>query len=102
MMGSGRYQKFREHELILRDQLAIDRTKLSNDRTLMAFARTALTLFIAGVTALHFLVGEDIWWRTLAWVFTLGGPIVFLLGVKRYGAMLRDIARGKEQLVQEK
>ena len=38
------------HQLILRDVLAIDRTRLANERTLLAWLRTALMLLISGVT----------------------------------------------------
>jgi len=42
------YDRFRRDELILRDVLAIDRTILSNERTVLAYLRSALTLFIVG------------------------------------------------------
>ncbi|MBA3789362.1 DUF202 domain-containing protein [Patescibacteria group bacterium] len=102
MPDSDRYQKFINEELILRDQLAIDRTKLSNDRTLLAFARTALTLFITGITALHFIPGEDLVLHTLAWLFTIGGPVVLYLGLKRYRRMIHDITSEEKRLVSKR
>ena len=48
------YQRFLKEELILRDELAIDRTLLANERTLMAYVRLAITLIIAGVSIIHF------------------------------------------------
>jgi len=44
------YQRFEQHDLILRDVLAIDRTFMANQRTLLGFQRTALTLLLAGVS----------------------------------------------------
>lgn len=102
MYDTERYERFKEKDLILRDQLAIDRTKLSNDRTLMSFARTALTLFIAGVTALHFIAAQDLVWRTLGWLFTFAGPVVFLIGLRRYQQMFRAIVGEHERLIAEK
>lgn len=37
-------------DLILRENLAIERTEMANDRTLLAFVRTSLYLFIAGIS----------------------------------------------------
>jgi len=53
-MPENPYERFLRAELILRDELAVDRTLLANERTLMAYLRSALTLFIAGVTFVHF------------------------------------------------
>lgn len=39
-------------QLILRDHLAIDRTRLANERTLLAWWRTGLTLLIVGATSI--------------------------------------------------
>ena len=36
--------------LILRDHLALDRTKLANQRTMLAYLRTALMLLVSGAT----------------------------------------------------
>lgn len=44
-------------QLILRDVLAIDRTRLANERTLLAWLRTALMLFVTGVTLIKLFEG---------------------------------------------
>ena len=44
-------------QLILRDELAIDRTRLANERTLLAWVRTALMLLVSGVTLLKLFEG---------------------------------------------
>ena len=36
--------------LILRDHLALDRTRLANRRTMLAYLRTALMLLVSGAT----------------------------------------------------
>jgi len=45
-------------QLILRDVLAIDRTRLANERTLLAWARTALMLLVSGVTLIKLFPGD--------------------------------------------
>ena len=49
-----RFRKDTKHDLILRDELAIDRTLLANERTLLAYLRAAVALVIAGITIMHF------------------------------------------------
>ncbi len=53
-MSGNPYDKFAGEQLILRDELAIDRTILANERTLMSYARTGLALAVGGFTFLHF------------------------------------------------
>ncbi len=48
------YERFAQAQRILRDELAIDRTRLANERTLMAYLRGGVTLILAGVSILHF------------------------------------------------
>lgn len=45
------YLKFDKKEIILRDELAIDRTILANERTLLAYIRTSLSFCIIGISA---------------------------------------------------
>ncbi len=66
------YAQFAGAELILRDQLAIDRSVLANERTFLAYCRTSLALFITGAGAIKFLEG------TLA---SVGGWGLIILGV---------------------
>lgn len=42
--------------MLLRDCLALDRTRLANERTLLAYVRTAFMLVVAGATALKLFV----------------------------------------------
>ena len=51
------YQTFVVEEMILRDHLAVDRTSLANERTLLSYMRTALACIIGGASGLHFLSG---------------------------------------------
>lgn len=83
------YQRFKDDELILRDELAIDRTLLANERTLLAYLRGGISLLLAGVTFIHF---SHQGWFTLLGVFCLPvGAAVVLLGVHRYRKIDRAI-----------
>jgi putative membrane protein len=44
-------------QLILRDLLAIDRTRLANERTVLAWLRTALMMLVSGITLLKLFEG---------------------------------------------
>jgi len=75
------YSKF-AGKMILRDLLAADRTQMANERTLLAYMRTALTLFIAGVSFIQFFSNIVIVY--IGWIFIPIGVIVAATGVKGY------------------
>ena len=60
-------------EITLRDQLAIDRTKLANQRTLLAMLRTGMYLIILSATILSLPVLVDLRWLS---IITLIGGIL--------------------------
>jgi putative membrane protein len=69
-------------QIILRDYLALERTKLANERTLLAYSRTSLYMILGGIA---FLQMED--FINIIWVgyVALGLSIVFIIiGVYRY------------------
>jgi len=78
------YEKF-SGKLILRDFLAADRTQLANERTLLAYMRTALTLFIAGVSFIRFFSNIVIVY--VGWIFIPVGIFAAIIGAKRYYRM---------------
>jgi putative membrane protein len=79
-------------ELILRDHLALDRTRLANERTLLAYVRTSLMLIVAGATAVKLM---DVNYSILitGWIFLVSGAIVGAVGVWRFLAMRQAINR---------
>ena len=79
-------------ELILRDHLAIDRTRLANERTLLAYVRTALMLLVAGATAVKFVAKSPSVVVT-GWVFMVVGVFVGVVGTWRFLAMRNAINR---------
>ncbi|MEJ2183872.1 MAG: DUF202 domain-containing protein [Nitrospirota bacterium] len=75
--------------LILRDRLAENRTDLANQRTFLAYVRTALTLFVAGVTFIRFF-GTPIIVVT-GWVLLPLGLYTLVRGVLSFRRMTRLI-----------
>lgn len=78
-------EKFKEEELILRDYLAIERTKLANVRTLFAYVRTSLYLLTAGIGI--FQIESISRLDGLAWVCVISGIVLFFFGFFRYFQM---------------
>lgn len=89
------YSRFDKENLILRDELAVDRTILANERTLLSYLRSAVSLAIAGVSIMHF--------SDAGWFFGVGvaclpvGAITGVVGTIRYRTMHRSISRLRER-----
>lgn len=89
------YARFEKTALILRDELAVDRTRLANERTLLAYLRSAMALVIAGATIMHF--SNEGWFWLLGLMCLPLGAFTAGIGVLRYRKMERAISvvRGK-------
>lgn len=77
-------------DLILRDTLALDRTRLANQRTLLAFVRTGLYLAVTGAGIFQFSDTNRFFW--LAWILIGVGIVVAAFGIWTYWNMQRKIA----------
>jgi len=64
------------------EKLAEIRTKQSNERTLLAYIRTALTLFVAGVTFVKFF--DNVYIELMGWIFIPLAIVNLILGIVRY------------------
>lgn len=85
------YSRFNPDKLVLRDELAIDRTLLANERTLLAYLRFAVALLLAGASMMHFSSpGGWFWLLGLACIPT--GIVGGVVGIVRYWIMDRRIA----------
>ncbi len=91
-MNDTRYSKFKNTDLILRDELAIDRTLLANERTLLAYLRAGMALLITGVTIMHF--AQAGWFLAVGIACLPAGIITGIIGLVRHQRMSRAIARG--------
>jgi len=69
-------------ELILRDHLAIDRTKLANERNFLAFVRTALAFVAGGFGLIKFV--DELAYIVIGWILVGIGAIVLGFGFYRY------------------
>lgn len=76
------YTKFKNRSLTLNDYLAIDRTILSNERTLLSYGRTALAMVIIGGSAMKFFGSLSL--TIIGWLFLAGGVVVMVIGWRRY------------------
>jgi putative membrane protein len=94
-MDDSPYQRFDSDDLILRDQLAIERTLLANERTLLAYLRSGVALLIAGVSIINFSPEGWFWAVGIACIPT--GIITGIVGVARYRRMNRLISLVRRQ-----
>lgn len=76
------YTRFEKTQLILRDELAIDRTLLANERTLLAYLRSSVALLIAGVTIIHF--SEEGWFLAVGIGCLPTGILCGVIGISRF------------------
>jgi putative membrane protein len=96
-MNDSLYSRFSKDDLILRDELAIDRTLLANERTLLAFLRAGAALLIAGASIMHF--SRAGWFWMIGLVCIPSGIITVIIGTLRYRRMKRNIALVREQFL---
>jgi putative membrane protein len=85
------YSRFPKEDLILRDHLAIDRTILSNESTLLAYIRTSLAILAAGATLFHFF--SEQWVKAIGIILIPIGFSLLALGYIRYKKMDESIRR---------
>lgn len=69
-------------EELIREHLALERTKLANERTLLSYIRSSLYLFIGGLALLQIKEYEHVEWLGF---LSLAICVVFIsIGVYRY------------------
>jgi len=90
------YDRFLRDELILRDELAIDRTLLANERTLLSYVRSGLAAVVGGITFLHFPQNGVLMYMGVA-LIPLGIAMVGV-GYQRYASMRRSIEKVRRKL----
>lgn len=89
-MEKSPYSRFECKDLILRDELAVDRTLLANERTLMTYLRLGVGLLIAGVSIIQFSTQDWYWAVGIACIPI--GIITGVIGLGRYRRMNKFIS----------
>lgn len=87
-------------ELTLRDHLAIGRTTLANERTLLAYIRTAMAAFIAGVSLIKFF--DSIIIEIIGWIFVPSGIITIIVGLIRFQKQKESIPEKYKVIISRK
>ena len=82
ILGIDKIDYQNKEEVILRDYLALERTKLANERTLFAYIRTSLYLIIAGITMIQLReLGSLEWIGIVSLIISF---LIFIFGLWRY------------------
>lgn len=82
-----RYNK--KGEIILRDFLALERTTLANERTLFAYLRSGVYMFIAGFAFLELKQFLDLVW--LSYFLFFLSLVLFIYGFIRYSILKKKL-----------
>ena len=83
-------------DLILRERLALERTVMTNNTTLLAFIRTSLYFAVAGLSLNNLL---DIRYGTLVELFCWTCSIVILtVGIRNYYRQKRKIKESEKHI----
>lgn len=83
-------------DLVLREYLAIERTRMANHRTLLSYLRTGLYFLVAGST-LGQLV-KTTFWKYLGGPFIVVGIIIITIGLVIYFRSKRSLVESRKQI----
>ena len=75
------YSTFKD-KMILRDFLALDRTVLANERTLLSYIRSFIGSFSAGIAMIKLF--DSLLTNVLGYIFVIVSPFFVIIGVIRY------------------
>ncbi|GAA0761322.1 DUF202 domain-containing protein [Psychroflexus lacisalsi] len=80
-----------EDRIILRDHLAMERTKLANERTLLSYLRSSLYLLLGGVglVSIKDTIFEDV--KVIGYVAVVFSIIFLAVGIIRYIQLKRHL-----------
>jgi putative membrane protein len=79
-----------EEELILRDCLALERTNQANERTFLAYARTAVMALFTGISLFRLFPGSMSMY-IFGWAAIFASFILFFVGLKKFVTRFRSI-----------
>ena len=78
-----------KEQIILRDHLAMERTKLANERTLLSYIRTSLYLVLGGIAFLGMKNLEEL--RNLGYFSLVLSVILLIIGLVRFYQLKRHL-----------
>lgn len=83
-------------DLILRERLAIERTIMANDTTLLAFIRTSLYFSIAGMSVNRLLnVGYGLLIEIVFWTIAF---FILLVGIIKYSKQKKSLKASEKHI----
>ncbi len=80
-----------DEQVILRDYLAIERTRLANERTLLSYIRSSLYLLLGGIA--FFQLKEFTNFKYLAILSLIFSGIFFVIGIYRFTLLKKSLKR---------
>lgn len=80
-----------DQEVILRDYLAIERTRLANERTLLSYIRSSLYLMLGGIAFLQLKNFPE--FKYLAIVALIFSAIFLIIGIYRFTLLKRSLKK---------
>jgi putative membrane protein len=83
-------------DLVLREFLAVERTKLANETTLLAYIRTGLYFLIAGSTLGHIV--ETTFWKIAGVPLMVIGILIMIGGMIRFKRVSKAIELSKQNI----
>jgi len=89
-------EKIINKDLILRERLALQRTNLANQTTYLAFLRTALYFFIAGISAESLLKIENSFYIEI--LFLIISALIFIVGIINYFNQKKSILKNEKNI----
>lgn len=84
-MASHWHHRLSDHTLGYRDYLALDRTKLANERTLLSYLRTGFTSLITGVSFIKLF--DSLFFQVTGLLLISSGFIVLFIGLWKFTHM---------------
>jgi putative membrane protein len=83
-------------DLVLREYLAIERTKLANERTLLTYIRTGLYFLVAGST-LGYVI-DSTFWSVMGWPLVAVGVLIAVFGGIRFRRVASQIRESRKHI----
>lgn len=80
-----------DEEVILRDYLAIERTRLANERTLLSYITSSLYLLLGGITFLQLKNFPD--FKYLGIMALVFSAIFFIIGICRFTLLKKSLKK---------